>query len=181
MKKVLIIFVLIFSKHIRAQNLADTIPITKNAISIELIGSSCNIFSVHFNRIIKKTTKCFYSIDAGFGYMPDVSKNNINSVMGSSIALDWNNRLYKKNHIVGGIGVSYSDGLFQYGFPDEEKKSHKVLYGSLRLGYKFQKTTKGLFFNLLATPIFKFYEFSALPSSAPSVFPLLGVGIGYSF
>jgi hypothetical protein len=163
------------------QNLADTIPVSKNAISIELLGTSCNILSIQYDRIIKKNKSSFYSVNVGAGYMPDIAKYKSNQLFGSSIALDWNSSLYKRNHIVGGIGLAYSDGLFQYGLPNDIKKSHKILFGSLRIGYKFQKTEKGVFYKIMCTPIFKIYEFSNLFVQSPSIFPLIGIGAGYSF
>ena len=181
MKNQLLIIFVFISLLANGQNLADTIPICKNVISVEIAGSSCDIISIHYDRILKKTTNYFYTIDIGMGYMPYLKSNKTNQVFGTSIAIDWNNKLYKKNHISGGIGLAYSDGFFQYGFPNEIKKSHKAVYSSLRIGYKFQKTTKGLFIKIMATPIFKIYEFTDLPSSAPSIFPLIGIGIGYSF
>lgn len=181
MKNKLILFAIIFINHLQSQNLADTIAICKNAITIELLGSSCNLLSVHYDRIIKKTSKSFYSIDVGFGYTPNITRNKLNPTSGGSIAFDWNSKLYKKNHVIGGIALAYSDGLFQYGLYEDEKKSYKVLYTSLRFGYKYQKTTKGIFLKIMATPIFKIYEFSDLPYPAKSIFPLIGFGIGYSF
>ena len=181
MKVQLIIVTLFFALSIDGQNLADTIPVSKNAVSIEFLGTSCNILSVHYDRIIKKNKTSYFSTDFGFGYMPYLAAYNSNQIIGGSIAIDWNSNLYKKNHVVGGIGLAYSDGLFQLGFPDETKESHKVLFGSLRLGYKFQKTAKGMFCKIIATPIFKIYEFSHLFMSAPTILPLIGVGIGYSF
>lgn len=181
MKKQLIILFVFTVYFMNGQNLADTIPICKNSISLEFLGTSCDILSVHYDRIIKKKPNTFYNIDVGYGYMPYLSSYKSNQVSGTSIAIDWNNKLYRKNHITGGIGIAYSDGLFQYGLSDETKKSHKAIYGSIRLGYKFQKTTKGLFLKLIASPIFRIYEFSYLPYSAPSVFPLIGIGVGYSF
>ena len=181
MKNQILSFICFLSFSINGQNLADTIPICKNAISLELVGSSCNVLSIHYDRIIKKNKKSFYSIDIGVGYMPYLASYKSNQIIGTSIAIDWNNKLYKKNHVSAGIGLAYSDGLFQYGFPDETKESRKVVFASLRLGYKFQKPTKGLFFKLMATPIFRIYEFSDVPYSAPSIFPLIGIGVGYSF
>ncbi len=181
MKNLLIFVVIIFTNFLHAQHLADTIPICKNSLSIEFAGSSCNVLSVHYDRIIKKNKTSFYSTDFGIGYVPTFSRYNSNPVFGSSLALDWNSKLYMKNHFIGGIGVAYSDGLIQSGFENETKKSNKVLYGSLRLGYKFQKTTKGLFLRIMATPLFKVYEFTKLYWPAPSVLPFIGIGAGYSF
>ena len=181
MKNRLIISFILIIHYVNSQNIADTIPICKNVISLELAGSSCNIISVHYDRTIKMTHKNFYTIDIGIGYMPYLNSNKTNQIFGTSIAIDWNNKLYKKNHISSGIGLAYSDGFFQYGYSNEMKKNYKVLYASLRLGYKFQKTTKGVFFKIMATPILKIHEFSNLPNSATSILPLLGIGIGYSF
>lgn len=181
MKHQLAILFSIITFCVNSQNLADTIPICKNAISLEFLGTSCNVLSIQYDRIIKKNQKSFYSLNSGFGYMPYISSFKQNQIIGTSIALDWNNKLYKKNHILGGIGLAYSDGFFQYGFANEVKKSYKILYASLRLGYKFQKTTKGLFLKIIASPIFKIYEFSDLPYSATSILPLIGIGAGYSF
>lgn len=181
MKNQLLILFAFITFSVNGQNLADTIPICKNAISLEFLGSSCSVLSIQYDRIIKKNQKSFFSLNAGFGYMPYMSSIKQNQIIGTSLALDWNNKLYKKNHILGGIGIAYSDGFFQHGFANEMKKSYKVLYASLRVGYKFQKTTKGVFLKIMATPIFKIYEFSDLPYSATSILPLIGVGIGYSF
>ena len=96
MKNQLLIIFVFISLLANGQNLADTIPICKNVISVEIAGSSCDIISIHYDRILKKTTNYFYTIDIGMGYMPYLKSNKTNQVFGTSIAIDWNNKLYKK-------------------------------------------------------------------------------------
>jgi hypothetical protein len=168
------------SFSLKCQTEKDSVGISKNSIYIELIGNSSTMFSIHYDRIIKQLQKSYMSLDVGFGYFP--KHDILNPNFGIPISFNWTNRLYKRNHLETGIGLTYSSGTLQQTIDVGSKtESLRALYGSLRIGYKFQKPKKGLFLKAAFTPLIKIYQFSKLEQNFSGFLPFVGLSVGYSF
>jgi hypothetical protein len=78
--------------------------------------------------------------------------------------------------------LTYSSGTLQQTIDVGSKtESLRALYGSLRIGYKFQKPKKGLFLKAAFTPLIKIYQFSKLEQNFSGFLPFVGLSVGYSF
>src|SRR6201988_819029 len=165
MQKLICIFLFSLVYHMaKSQDtitLIDSTHFSKNAIYIDIAGSTCTPFSLHYSYIFKTMKSSYFDLDYGIGYFPYLYYSYTNYVFGTTASLNWNTRFYKKHHMQYGAGLTYSDGFFQYGFVNGEKESQKAMYGTLRLGYKYQKMTPGLFFQINATPIFRIDQLSS--------------------
>lgn len=184
MLKLLKVILLLFSFTCYSQEnnlLIDTIKVSKNAVYLDIGGSTCTPFSIHYNYIFKTKTRSYFDIDAGIGYYPKIQRNLINECIGLSALFNWNTKLYKKHHMQYGTGITYSNGLFQEGFPDQQKRSVVALFANLRVGYKYQKPQGGIFFQIYASPLFRLVQFSQPLFSTTDVFPFAGIGTGYSW
>jgi len=163
-------------------SIGDTIPLPKNVISAEFLGTSCSFLSLHYSRIIHTTQKSYYDVDVGAGYLPDPNMHfPSNYTFGVSLSATWNASLYKRHHTFGGLGLAYSDGMIQEGYDFEEKTSVKALYASLQIGYKYQKPKNSFFFKLYGCPLFQIREFSITRYYNGAPLFMAGMGLGYSF
>jgi len=83
-----------------------------------------------------------------------------------------------------GMGVTYSSGLVQHFTREEQYDPYelivkKSIYGSVRLGYKYQKPNGGFFFKAGLTPVFELYAISG--SELETSYPFFCFSLGYSF
>ena len=154
-----IFFVAYFSNYLFAQT--DTL-FCKNSVFLELFGSSGLVYNVGYERIFIQKENMKIGAAAGFQY---------NHFWGEH----WDNITSRINILIGnkhffetGIGVIY--------YYSEIKDN---IFFPLRLGYRFQKNSQGLYYKVAFTPLLnKGYTFLGDPLY---IIPWAGFTIGYSF
>ena len=159
MKIILFILVLIsftsFSQtFIDKDNL---ISIKKNSLYLELGGSGA-LYSVNYDRIMKKMKKSMTSFSIGCTYWGKIDYSDGRTDIG--IPVSYNYLIGKKNnHLELGLGLTllYFKIFDNYLNVKEEQKGISPIF-SLKFGYRYQKPTGGIFYRATFTPIL--YAFS---------------------
>lgn len=181
MKHFIFLFFILFLNpfFIKGQDEMDSVTILKNALYLELLGTSTTIFSIHYDRVVKKMNNSYINLDVGFGYFPKF--NGLHQNIGIPISINYTNRLYKRNHFEMGVGLTYSNGTFQQTNKLNEIEPFEALFGNVRLGYKYQNPENDIFFKAGFTPIIEICRLSEQKNRLGLFFPFIGLALGYSF
>ena len=120
--------------------------IKKNTIYFELGGLSLNPFSLNYDRVLFNTENVYFTRTIGFGFNPHFEEK-----YGFSIPLAFNltTGYNKKNHFELGLGLTYSE--FNTDINEE-----KIIYGGLKLGYKYQSKSP-IFFKVGVNIFYRVY------------------------
>lgn len=166
-----------------SQKTTDSTEIAKHTVLIEIFGSSGSSLSIQYDRILKQTYHSFYNLNCGVGYFPPPEKD-ANPNYGVAISLNRTSGIMK-NHLEIGVGLTYSKGIIQERDTPYVSKntfqSLEAIYSTIRIGYKYQKPTGGLFFRVGFTPMIMIYRLSDRKISGENFIPSAGIGLGYTF
>ncbi|MBN2667857.1 MAG: hypothetical protein JXR60_01400 [Bacteroidales bacterium] len=167
-------FSIVFSIGILFNSLyGQETEIKKNTVSLEIAGTGL-FYSFHYDRYIMLKDNFRLSAEAGIMYIPRIENfSDFTYIIGSNLAL---NLLWGKSKHYAELGFSYSyiDML------DYDSNHFSTFYNPLRIGYRYQKDTGGLFFRVSFMPIFAIYQDPDV-EILYSVTPHFGLSIGYSF
>jgi len=121
-------------------------------------------------------------VNAGFGYFPTPDKGSV-PIVGIPVTFCWNVGS-RKAHLELGAGLTYSSGIEQeeilsYPTLSHESKVLRAVFGTMRVGFRYQNPEGGLFFKVGFTPAVKLVDLKDKFSSRAYGFP--GLALGYSF
>jgi hypothetical protein len=180
-----IYFFCFFLGFINSQDTDKTFT-KRNSFYGEFLGTSGSVCSINYDRIFKQNENSLIDLSLGFGYFPFFKE--VNPIIGIPVSINLTNGL-GNHHFEIGVGFTYNSGIAQrketfesYGSSLDSystTESLQALWFSFRLGYKYQKPTGGLFLRIGITPLFKLKTFSTFDNDN-SVFPLFGLGVGYT-
>lgn len=171
---------------VRSQD-TEKIIIKNNTFYTEILGISGSVFSFNYDRILTKDNNFFLDLTMGVGYLPSIK--DWNPVYGIPVSLNISSG-HNYHHFEFGIGLTYNSGNVQNQKITESfggsinsnitYESLRAFWCSIRLGYKYQKPTGGLFFRVGFTPFIKLKTYSTYETN-DIILPLIGLGIGYTF
>lgn len=145
----------------------------KNAIYLELLGSGL-FYSINYDRILITKTKLALSGRIGLSYFPITNFWDFHTF---SIPLELNLLIGKENKYFE-IGLS---SLYQQNF--DEMNTSRSLFGSFRLGYRYQKNDDGLIYRIGLTPLLPIIlddEYQLDVDFVPAI-PWIGFSVGYGY
>jgi hypothetical protein len=160
-------------------NVNDTIKVKRNTVYLEGFGNG-GLYSLNYDRILYYRPKLKVSSRAGFGIISGFDfisfPVEVNLIRGDENCLEL------------GLSASYIKGL-QKGTIFEPDFDNFVgdyisssIYGSLRIGYRYQRKEGGFTFRIGFTPLIKFHEFNRLPKQLVKNQPVWGgISFGYAF
>lgn len=178
MKKFCCLLVLLFSFNIlvSGQDSHSFQMRQKNAVYLELFGNSASFFSLNYDRIIKQYQMGYFNTSIGFAPLSYYGK-------GFSVPVSVNYSYGEKNgHLEVGLGVVLNKSK-----DVDATIDYMRLLANIRLGYKYQKPTSGLFFKAAFTPIMPIYYFhgslqkNSLADLELIVFNSFSLCLGFSF
>jgi len=150
-----------------------------NTVFFEIFGPGY-MSSVNFARVVYDDGKIILSPRIGLG------GSFLANVRGWNVPLELNLLLGKSTHYFEtGLGLGYHSYSTKLGASAEDK-SFNSLNLSLRIGYRYQPSKNGLFFNIAFTPMFSVGSSAWVRNSEQISIgnpfqPWMGLGVGYSF
>jgi hypothetical protein len=135
-------------------------PLARNAIYIEIFGSSGAYYNVGYDRLLVRKDKMSFRGIVGFQY--NYLDGGIPDEGGFSFAPQMSFLYGNKHHLELGVGLIYQLGTFTN--------------GTFRVGYRFQKPAGGFLFKVGFTPIYFPKGFFGSP-----ILPWGGIAFGYAF
>ncbi|NVK52656.1 MAG: hypothetical protein HWD85_06950 [Flavobacteriaceae bacterium] len=138
MKKLILIqflFLINFTSIFCQVESTQKTTINRNTFYFEVGGLSVKPFSINYDRFLFSNGNVYFNSTIGFGF-----PNKDSKVREYSIPFSFNltTGFNKKNHFELGIGITYSNS-------DYKNNKEDIIYGGLKLGYKYQ-SNKHLFF-----------------------------------
>ncbi|MBI4945723.1 MAG: hypothetical protein HY840_04900 [Bacteroidetes bacterium] len=177
---------------------ANLLP-KRNTIYIEAFGQGL-LNSLSYDRLYRTNKIIKTSVSAGLTVVPSIGVGDF--YFGSQIS--YNVLFAKKNHHLElGVGLNFlietmTEGVEYLGESGDEKNYYS--YFTPKLGYRFQRPQRGIFFRLAFTPLVAFmnrvgeisvgnaqvvnsrYEFfTNVVSFGNRAFPWGGISVGYTF
>ncbi len=174
--KTFIFFLIVFVSFLaNSQNLVQK-ELKRNTVFVEFGGNGI-LYSVNYNRLFYLSKKLCLSSRIGYGFTKNFNDNKlILNVI--PVELTGLVPISKNKHFIE-VGSGVTTVLMNY-----LDKFHKelILVLALRIGYRFQKPTGGLFFNVGFTPLYDFYVYNGDPNIGYHLWqPYAGMSIGYTF
>ncbi len=163
----------IFSFLIFIQLSAQEESIKKNVAYFELAGSGL-LYSFNYDRLLLIDQKMRLSTTIAFWNIPHFeSISDFEFMAGTSIGI--NTLIGKQTHFAEfGINVAYMN------MKDTEDNYYHTIYLPIRLGYRYQKDTGGLFLRASFMPLVAVIQDADTEFLYP-ITPHLGLGVGYAF
>ena len=157
----LISFFCFSQEEVKEDLLVDT---KRNTLYLELGGSGA-LYSVNYDRILTKNKYFATSFSVGATYWEQNYKGSFSYYSNLyGMPISFNFLVGKKNHqFESGIGISEFYGTAGSNFyimVDEEKSITTML--SLKLGYRYQRPTGGMFFRATFTPLIQGWEYKSI-------------------
>lgn len=148
--------------------------IAKNTVYLELLGNGA-LYSINYDRILLDAEKFKISSSIGYG-----SYRNENF---EGIPFEVNFLFGHKHYFEIGTGISYIKGLTQMEPEYSWGVVSTTIYNTYRIGYRFQKDKKGLFFKVAVIPFVRLYEYEETfkTDTDNAFFVYVGAAVGYSF
>jgi len=169
---IILILILNLSYAISAQDL--TSKLAKNSAYVEFAGSGL-LYSVNYDRLLLVDKRMRFSGTVGFTYLPTIEDFiTFKHIYGASIGF---NTLFGTEKHFGEFGINLS----YLNMTEYSDIVYHTLYLPLRLGYRYQKDTNGLFLRLSVMPIFSVYQHVDAKVFLYPITLHFGVGVGYSF
>ncbi len=129
----------------------------KNAIYLEVLGTSGSLTSIGFDQVFAQGRISFYSISTGIGYFPAPIEGG-KPIIGVPLSVNYNTG-YTNAHFEFGLGLCYSQGLYQEVYTDYSgnfggsgSQSLDGIFLTNRIGLRLQDPQGGFFFRFAATP-----------------------------
>lgn len=178
MNKILCFFLLFIFNNlfVNGQEKHDFEMRKVSTVYVEFFGNSASFFSLNYDRIIKQYEMGYFNTSIGIAPV-------IYYGTGFNIPISINYSYgEKKGHLELGLGLGLNRA-----FGENINIDYTRLLANARIGYKYQKTTGGLFLKAGFTPIVPVYYFhGALPKGTLAdveliIFNPFSFGIGYSF
>lgn len=145
----------------------------KNAAFVELAGNG-GLYSLNFDRIYYYKEKVKLSARLGFAINPH------GIYVEQTYVLEQNFILFKNpHHIEFGIGATMQNQFNESCKTTGEYLWEKIIYSSLRCGYRYQKQDDGFFLKAGLTPIFMQQSNCGFNAGYFQLWG--GVGVGMSF
>ncbi len=137
-------------------------------------GGTGLIYSINYDRILIQDEKLAISANFGATYIPSFFPNSdFTHIYGNS--LGFSTLIGASKHFAEiGFNASY------WYMKDIDDSSYWLTFLPIRLGYRYQKKTSGLFLKMAFMPIIPIYQ----DADASLLYPLtphFGAGIGWSF
>jgi hypothetical protein len=165
--------------------------VARNAVFVELLGSS-DFYSVNYDRIFIKDSLIKLSVNIGLGVYPSPAvgpplTTGVSQNYSTSINLLIGNR---RHYLELGAGITYSIGGLSFWAVPRNGKLHPTigLFIVPRIGYRYQKDSKGFFFRVGFTPLILINDYSHLDLltgnsgfKTPFFNYMGGLSFGYSF
>lgn len=154
----------------------DKIYKGQSTVYYEFLGISGSFFSLQYDRVIVKNTKSYINASGGVGYYFAEGKNS----WSVPLSINYSTGIKTNSHFEVGFALTYVNQ-----FSNEPEM--EILYGGVRLGYKFQARDK-MFFRISVSPMGKILEFEDHEPCTyldcdflNSFYFFGGLSIGYSF
>ncbi len=168
------IYFIIIALFFSLQNsFAQTEPIRKNVLYLELAGSGL-LYSFNYDRLLVVDRTLRFSTTLSTWFIPAIeSMSDFNYMVGTS--LGFNTLLGTKKHFAElGINLAYMS------MQDIDDNNFYTFYLPIRMGYRYQKNEGGLFYRVSFMPIIPIIQDQDVQILYP-VTPHFALGIGYSF
>ncbi len=168
MKKILLVLIIsLVAKSSDAQ-------IAKNTAYMELLGNG-GLYSINYDRILADAAKYKISSSIGYGLY---QRGNI-----EGIPFEINVLFGHKHYFELGTGISYIEGLTQIEPGCLSGAVSSTIYNTYRVGYRYQKNKKGVFFKVAVIPFVRLYEYEEVfkTDTDKAFFVSAGAAVGYSF
>ena len=134
---------------------SDTETKAKNIVFAEVAGAG-GFGSVNYERELIKKSKFKFSLRGGLGmyHTKDYEmKFNPDLLIPCTMFLYYG----EKHHLDFGIGETVSSIVY-FNYEEMDKKRNYHLHTNFSLGYRYQKSTGGIFFKISYTPFLEFNE-----------------------
>ena len=144
----------------------------KNSIQIDVFGHGC-FYSINFERILLNSNKFKTSGQIGVSYYPETS-----GVIPLWIPISVNELIsFNSHHIEFGLGQVIINDRLPDGTNDYK------LFGSFKIGYRFQKPDSKYLMKIAFTPIIDYWDKFDSNFNGPKVefIPWGGLTFGYNF
>ena len=192
-----ILFFVLISFSLFAQQKNDSTKIAKNTFFVEGLGNGIGWGSLNYDRILMYKNNFKISGRIGGIFVPRKSMEKYKIALMDnfwSAFFEINAYWGGRRNFELGTGFSHIYGI-ESGYELQKYGSYRyassTLFLPIRIGYRFQKEEGGIFLKIGAIFLIKIYEFNPIPPDAPeelkdyagkinTATPWVGLGIGYT-
>jgi hypothetical protein len=169
MKYIYIAFIVSIFINSKAFAQSDSLEISRNLLYVE-VGGAGGYGSVNYERVLSVKNKFMFTARLGLSsYHIKDFRNKFNPDILIPLAI---NGSYGKNHRIElGLGQTLTN-IVLFDFSENKMTRRNNFHTFLSIGYRYQKSTGGMFFRFAYNQIFEFNEY---------LNHWAGISFGYSF